>query len=105
MIYQLVNKKTKILAIAISQIAHSCNQYNHVFALLISMPCFNSINFDQNTPKIKSFFPKNYKIFERLGLCSQTPITAPPLQIFALVGTSPLIVNNEANFFLNSLIR
>ena len=73
-IYQLVNKRSEILAIAISHMAHICNLYNHVFALLISMPRFNSINFYQNGPKIKIFFLKKYKIFERCasggwGLC------------------------------------
>ena len=36
--YQLVNKRTVILPLATSHIAiaHLCNQFNHVFALLIS---------------------------------------------------------------------
>ena len=28
-------------------------QFNHVFAILISMPRFKSINFDQTSPEIK----------------------------------------------------
>ena len=45
MIYKLVNRRTEVQAIATSHLAHLCNRYNHVFALLISMPRFNSINF------------------------------------------------------------
>ena len=83
MIYQLVNKRAEILATAIFQIAHLCNQYNHVFAQLTSIPCFNSINFDQNRPKIiKLFFPKNTKFLSVWGSAPQTLVTAPPLQIF-----------------------
>ena len=43
--------------------------YNHVFARLISMPYFkfNSINFDQNRPKIKLFFPQNTKFLSTGG--------------------------------------
>ena len=50
MIYELVNKKAEIQTIATSHIAHLCNWNNRVFALLISMPRFNSINFHQNKP-------------------------------------------------------
>ena len=82
MIYQHVNKQTEILAIATSHITHLCNLYYvHVFALLISMPGFHSINFYQNRPKVKLFFPKKYKTFERWGLRPKIPVTAPPLQI------------------------
>ena len=52
MIYQIVNERTKILVIATSHIADLCNQYNHVFALLLFMPRFSSINFYQNGLKI-----------------------------------------------------
>ena len=47
----------------------------HIFALLISMPRFNSINFYQNRPNIKLFSPKKDKIFERWGLHHQTSLT------------------------------
>ena len=73
MIYQLVNKRTDILSTATSHIALLWNLYNHVFALLISMPRFNSINFYQNRPKIKIFLPKKYKIFERWGSALRPP--------------------------------
>ena len=67
MIYQLVIKRTKILAIATSHIAHIRNYYNHAFALLMSVPRFNSINFYQNKPKIKLCLPKKLKIFRAIG--------------------------------------
>ena len=54
--YQLVNKRTKTLPLATSHIAHLCKQFNHAFALLISMQRFKSINFYQNRPK--GFFAK-----------------------------------------------
>ena len=76
MIHQLVNNRTEILARATSHIAHLCNWYNLVFALLISLSRFNSNNFYQNRPKIKLFFPKKYKIFERWRRSPQTSITA-----------------------------
>ena len=46
MIYWLVNKRTEIFPLATSQcshIAHLCSQFNHAFALLVSMPSFNPI--------------------------------------------------------------
>ena len=54
-------------------VAHLCNQFNHVFAVLISMPRFKSNNLYQTRPKIKLSLQKNCKIFERLGLSPQTP--------------------------------
>ena len=50
---------------------------NHVFALLISIPRLNSINFYQNRPNIKLFLLTKYKFFERWGLCPQTSVTTP----------------------------
>ena len=57
---QFVNKRTKILPLATSFIAnaHLRNQFNHIFALLISMSHLKSINFYQNRPK--SYFSKKY---------------------------------------------
>ena len=49
---------------------------NHVFALLISMSRFNSINVYQKRPKFKLLLQKKYKIFERWGLRPQTPVSA-----------------------------
>ena len=69
MIYQLVNKRTEILPLATSHIAHLCN---YVFALLISMPHFKSINFYQNRLKIKLFLKKNTK-FSIAGVSTPRP--------------------------------
>ena len=62
--------RTEILPLATSHIAiaHLCNQFNHVFALLMSMPHFKSINF------IKTgliLFLQNNKVF--------CVLRAPPL--------------------------
>ena len=51
------------------------------FALLISMPRINSINFYQNRPKINLYLPEKTRalgypppLLRWLGSCSQTPI-------------------------------
>ena len=59
MIFQHVNKGTKILGIATSHIVYLWNKCNHVFVLLIPMPRFISINFYQNKNEIKLFLLKN----------------------------------------------
>ena len=75
MIYQLVNKRTKILAIVIFHKAHLCNWYNRGFALLIFMPRFNSINFYQNKPNwLLSYFYQKKQTFRALGLRPQVPV-------------------------------
>ena len=51
LVYQFVKEGTQILPFATSHIPHLCNQFNHVFALLISMPRFERINSYQNSPK------------------------------------------------------
>ena len=79
-IYQHLNKRTKILPLATSQIAHATSL--NMFALLISMPRFKSIIFYQNNPKIKLFLQKS-AVFERWGLRSQTPKTAPHYEFLA----------------------
>ena len=63
MIYQLIDKRTEILPLATSYIviAHLCNEFNHGFVLLISMPRFISTNFYKNRPKIKLFLQKSTK--------------------------------------------
>ena len=88
--YQHLNKRTNILPLATSQIAHLCHQLNHV-AVPISKPRFKSVIFNQNSPKMKLFLQKKGKIFETLvppaardsasrprasggwGLCPQPP--------------------------------
>ena len=39
------NEKAKTLPLATALIAHLRSQFNHVFALLIPMPCFKNIIF------------------------------------------------------------
>ena len=63
MIYQPVTKMTEILPLAISNIAHLCNQFNHAFALLILMLRFKCINFYHEGRKYLNF-AKKLKIFE-----------------------------------------
>ena len=56
----------------------------HVFALLIFMPRFNTINFYQNKPKIKLFLPKKMQNFRALAAPPphlRNNTTAPLLQI------------------------
>ena len=43
MIYQFVNTRTEILAIATSHIVYLCNNFNNVFARIISIPRFNNL--------------------------------------------------------------
>ena len=45
MIYQLVNKRVEILPLAATHIGHYRNQFNRVFALLISMPRLKVLSF------------------------------------------------------------
>ena len=58
------NKKAEILPLATALIAHIRSQFNHVFALLISMSSFKSM-FLLKYAKIKLFLQKNCKISER----------------------------------------
>ena len=50
-------KRSEVLPLATSRIVNTylCNQFNYVFALLISMSHFKSMNFYQSRPKIKLF--------------------------------------------------
>ena len=74
MIYQHLNKRTKILPSATSHIAHLHNQFNYgMFAQPISMPRFKSIIFDQNRPKTKLFLQKNAKLSNAEGSTSRHP--------------------------------
>ena len=76
MIYQHTNKRTAMLSLATSHIAHLCNQLNHV-ALPNFMPRFKSIIFYQNSSKVQV----KCKIFERWGLRPQTLKPELPLRI------------------------
>ena len=62
MIYQLVSKRTKILPVAISQIAHLCNQFNHV-CIAILFHVLKAIFF---FIKISSYFCKKMQNFRAL---------------------------------------
>ena len=73
---------TKILPLATSHIAHFCYRFRYVFAGLISMPSFKSIDFYQNRLKIKLFLKKNNAKFSSAWVSAyHTPETAPQLHI------------------------
>ena len=59
--------RTEILSLATCPVAHFCNHFNLVFALLILMSRFNSINFYQNRLEIKLFLKKNTKILSAVA--------------------------------------
>ena len=61
MIYWFVIKRLKTLSLAIALKTNLRSQFNHVFALLISMYRFHSINFCLNSPKSKLFLQKRAK--------------------------------------------
>ena len=73
MIYQLENKRIEILAIASFHISIYASSIIMFFALLISMPSFNSNNFYQNRPKIKLFLLKNTKFWSARGSARRPP--------------------------------
>ena len=75
MIYQLANKTTQILPLATS------HQFNHVFALLISMLRIKRINFYQNRPEIKLVLQKNTKFCVLQAALPEPPKLLPPLQV------------------------
>ena len=86
-IYQHLNKRTNILPLATSQIAHLCHQFNHVCTanLQFLSHVLKALFFNQNSPKMKLFLQKNAKLFSAgapppdprasggYGLCPQTP--------------------------------
>ena len=78
-IYRLVDRRTEILPLATFHIARLFNQFNHVFALLVSMPRFKSIKFYLNRPKIKLILQQHSKFFGAGGFAS-TPPKQPLLQ-------------------------
>ena len=67
MIYHLVNKTTEVLLLAISLIAHLCNQFNLVFALIISMPRSKRNNFVKTGLTLSFFFKKRSKFLSAGG--------------------------------------
>ena len=60
MIYLHLNKRTKILPLANSHIAHLCNKFN-MFALQFLCHILKALFFYQNSPKIMLFLQKNAK--------------------------------------------
>ena len=82
MIYQHVNKRTKILPIATpTQPIYATSLI--MFALPISMPRFKSINFYHNIPKTKLFFAKFVCVLGA-GLRLQASKTPTPIANFWL---------------------
>ena len=77
-------------------VAHFCNQFNHVFAVLISMPRFKSNKFCKTRSKIKLLLQKNCKIFECWGLCPQTP------NGFRRLGVAPIPKNTTLSLQISS---
>ena len=78
MIYQLVNTRTEILAIATSHIAHLRNNFSYVFARLISIPRFNNLALIliKICLRLRSFCQKIIK-FSSAGSLPQIPATNP----------------------------
>ena len=70
-------KSTEILLLATPHIAiaHLCNQFNHVFALLTSMPHFKRINIIRIGLKLSYFCKKKKIFFWALGAPFKTPET------------------------------
>ena len=54
-------------------ISGCASESSHVFALLISMPCFESINFHQNKLKIKLFLQTNTNFLSAEGSAPRPP--------------------------------
>ena len=72
MTYQQVNKKTAMVSLTTSHIAHKCNQLNHV-ALPISLLRFKNIIFYYNSPKLSYFCKKNAKFSSAGGSAPRPP--------------------------------
>ena len=86
----LYTRRTEILPLATSHlaIAHLCNQFNHVFALLISIPDSRALTFIKIGLNL-SYFAKNFKIFE------SSPETAPSFQISGYVPESNYVLPRQ----------
>ena len=72
MVYQHVNKRTAMLSLTTSHIAHYCNQLNQV-TLPISIPRFKSIIFYKNSSIIKLFLQNNAKFLSVEGRAPRPP--------------------------------
>ena len=77
-------KRTEILQLATYHIAYLCNQLNHVFALLISMPDLKSIISIKICLKLNYFCKmQNFRnlLLTTVGGKDPDPQNSPPLQI------------------------
>ena len=73
-----------MLPLATALVVHLRSQFNHVFALLVSMLHFKSINFCKNMPKIKLFWQKkNCKLAEQWGNSAPRPRNGPHCKFLA----------------------
>ena len=70
-IYQHLNKRTNILPLATSQIAHLCHQFNLHCQFLSHV--LKALFFNQNSPKIKLFLQKNAKFSSAGGSARTLP--------------------------------
>ena len=77
-IYQHLNKRTKILPLATSQIAHLCNQVNHVCTANFCHVLRALLH--QNSPEIRLFLQKNAKFLSAGGSAPVPPLAGalPP---------------------------
>ena len=72
-IYQHLNKRTNILPLATSQIAHLCHQFNYVLHCQFLSHVLKALFFNQNSPKIKLFLLKNAKFSSARGSNPRSP--------------------------------
>ena len=71
-IYQHLNKRTKVLPLAISQITHLCNQ-SCLHCQFLSYVLKALFFFYQNSPKMKLFLQKNAKFTSARGSAPRPP--------------------------------
>ena len=88
MIYQHLNKRTKILPLATSHIAHSCNLFNHACTAKLRprTPCLRRLEAlprDSQPPAGGDFAPRPPMVSRGWGLRPQTPKTASHCEFLA----------------------
>ena len=77
-IYQHLNKRTNILPLATSQIAHLCHQFNLVCPANFLSHVLKALFFNQNSPKMKLFLQKNAKFSSAGGSAPKPPASGGP---------------------------